>query len=78
METIWITCIPKGMFTKTNISILDIMILFMEAHKCVPIVMEIGLTILMTANPHQIMFSYWETVISKLGITRNKLLLLCH
>jgi hypothetical protein len=33
---------------------------------------------LMTANPHQIMFSYWETVISKLGITRNKLLLLCH
>ncbi len=28
-ETIWITCIAKGMFTKTNISILEIMILFM-------------------------------------------------
>ncbi len=34
------------------------MILFMEAHKCVPIVMQIGLVIRMAANPHQVMFSY--------------------
>jgi hypothetical protein len=27
----------------------------MEAHKCVPIVMQIGLTIWMIANPNQIM-----------------------
>jgi hypothetical protein len=38
------------MFTKTNISTLEIMILFMEAHKCVPIVMQIELTIWMTNN----------------------------
>jgi hypothetical protein len=36
------------------------MILFLEAHKCVPIVMQIGLVIWMTVNPHQVMFSYWE------------------
>jgi hypothetical protein len=29
----------KIMFMKTNVPILGIMILFMEAHKCVPVVM---------------------------------------
>jgi hypothetical protein len=48
-------CIPKGMFTKVNVPILGIMISFMEAHKCVPIVMQIELTIWMIANPHQVM-----------------------
>ncbi len=53
------------------------MILFMEAHKCVPIVMQIGLVVWMAANPHQVMFYYWEMVLL-VGITRNKPLLLCH
>jgi len=37
---------------------IGIMIMFMKAHKCVPIVMQIGLAICMIANPHQVMFSY--------------------
>jgi hypothetical protein len=53
------------------------MILFMETHKCVPIVMQIGLVVWMVANPHQVMFSYWEMVLL-VGITKNKPLLLCH
>jgi hypothetical protein len=52
MKTIWAKCKTKGMFTKANVPILGIMILFVEAHKCVPIVMEIGLTIWMITNPH--------------------------
>jgi hypothetical protein len=39
MKTIWARCILKRMFTKAIIPILGIMILFMEAHKCVLIVM---------------------------------------
>jgi hypothetical protein len=39
------------------------MISFMETHKCVPIVMKIGLAIWMTAYPNHAMFSYWEMVI---------------
>jgi hypothetical protein len=52
MEIIWARCISKGMFTKANVPILGIMILFMEAHKCVFIMMQIGLAIGMIANPH--------------------------
>jgi hypothetical protein len=40
------------MFTKVNVPILGIMILFAEAHKCVFIVMQIGLVVWMIANPH--------------------------
>jgi hypothetical protein len=65
------------MFIKTSVSILGIMILFMETHKCVPIVMKIGLAILMTANPNHAMFSYWEMVIL-IEIVKSKPLLLCH
>jgi hypothetical protein len=53
-------CISKRMFTKASVQILGIMILFMETHKCVFIMMQIGLTIKMTINPHQ---SYWEMVL---------------
>jgi hypothetical protein len=60
---IWARCISKGIFTKTNVPILRIMILFMEAHKCVFIMMQIGLAIGMTANPRQIILSYWEMVL---------------
>jgi hypothetical protein len=52
METICVNCILKGIFNKSNVPILGIMTLFMETHKCVPIVMEIGLVIWITANPH--------------------------
>jgi hypothetical protein len=41
-ETIWARCISKGMFTKANVPILEIMILLMEAHKCVFIMMQLG------------------------------------
>ncbi len=41
-STLWTKCILKGMFTKFNVSILGIMILFMETHKCVIIVMQVG------------------------------------
>jgi hypothetical protein len=39
MKTIWARYIPKGMSTKANVPILGIIILFMEAYKCVPILM---------------------------------------
>jgi hypothetical protein len=42
----------KGMFTKVNVPILRIMILFVEAHKCAFIVMQIGLAVWMIANPY--------------------------
>jgi hypothetical protein len=42
----------KGMFTKLNVPILRIMILFVEAHKCAFIVMQIGLAVWMIANPY--------------------------
>jgi hypothetical protein len=76
-KTLWARCILKGLFTKVNVPILGIMILFMEAHKCVLIMMQIGLTIWMTTNPHQIMFFNWEMVLS-IGRTKGKPLLLCH
>jgi hypothetical protein len=63
-KTIWAKCISKGMFTKANDPILGIMILFMKAHKCVFIMMQIGLAIGMTVNPHQIILCYWEMVLS--------------
>ncbi len=53
----------RTMFIKTNVQILGIMILSMETHKCVPIVMKIGLAIWMTPNPNHVMFSYCEMVI---------------
>jgi hypothetical protein len=65
------------MFTKANVPILGIMILFMETHKCVPIVMQIEITIWMIANPHQVMFFHWEMMLSTI-ITKKKPLLLCH
>jgi hypothetical protein len=77
MKKIWVEYIMKGVFTKANVPILVIMILFMEAHKQVHVVVHIGLAIWMTTNPHQIMFSYWEMVLV-VGITRKKPLLLCH
>jgi hypothetical protein len=49
----------------------------MKAHKCVPIVMQIGLAICMTANPHQVMFFYQEMVLS-IGIAKTNLLILCY
>jgi hypothetical protein len=50
----------------------------MEAHKCVPIVMQIGMKIWMIANdPYQVMFFNWEMVLS-IKITKSKPLLLCH
>ncbi len=63
MKTIWARCISKGMFTKVSVPILGIMILFMETHKCVFIMMQIGLIIRMTINPHQIILSYCEMVL---------------
>jgi hypothetical protein len=42
METIWVEFINV---TKTGVPILGIMILFMKAHTCVSIVMQIGLKI---------------------------------
>jgi hypothetical protein len=44
------------MFPKINVPILGIMILFMEAHKCVPISILIGLAIWMITNLHQAIF----------------------
>jgi hypothetical protein len=65
------------MFTKENVPMLGIMILFMEAHKCVPMVLQIGLVIWMIVNPHQVFFFNWEIMLL-VGIIRNKPLLLCH
>jgi hypothetical protein len=63
MKTIWAKCIMKGMFVKSSVPILKIMILFMETHKCVLIMIQIVLIIWVTANPHHVMFSYWEMVL---------------
>jgi hypothetical protein len=52
----WSRCIPKGMLTKTIIPILGVIILFMKTNKCMLIVMQIGLAIMMIINAHQIMF----------------------
>jgi hypothetical protein len=41
MEIISVRCIPIGMFTKANVPMLGIMILFLETHKCLFIVMQI-------------------------------------
>jgi hypothetical protein len=42
------------MFTKVNVPILGIMILFVEVHKSVFIVMQIRLAVWMIANPHYV------------------------
>jgi hypothetical protein len=42
----------KGMFTKINVPILGIMILFVEVHKCAFIMMQIGLAVWMIANSY--------------------------
>ncbi len=76
MEKIWAKCIMKGMFAKTSVPILKIMILFMETHKCVLIMIQIVLAIWVTTNSHHVMFSYWEMVLL-IGTIRSKSLLLC-
>jgi hypothetical protein len=75
-KKIWAKCIMKGMFVRSNVPILKIMILFMETHKCVFIMIQIVLVIWVIANPHHVMFSYWEMVLL-IGTTRSKPLLLC-
>jgi hypothetical protein len=55
---------------------IEIMILFMETHKCVLIMIEIVMAISVIANRHHVMFFYWEIVLL-IGITRSKPLLLC-
>jgi hypothetical protein len=53
------------------------MMLFMKTHKCELIVMQIGLTIKMTTNPHQVMFFYWEmSLLARITTKKKKTLLL--
>jgi hypothetical protein len=64
------------MHTKVIIPILGAMTLFMKAHKCMFIVMQLGLATLMIVNSHWI-FSLLAMELL-FGIAKTNLVLPCH
>jgi hypothetical protein len=52
MKTLETKCIPFRMHTKVIIPILGAMTLFIKAHKCMFIAMQLGLATLMIVNRH--------------------------
>jgi len=45
--------------TKATTPTMEVMVLFIKVDKCVFIVMQVGLLILMIINSYQVMFFYW-------------------
>jgi hypothetical protein len=58
-KTLWAKWIPKGMPTKATTPTMEVMVLFIRIDKCVFIVMQVRLLILMIINSYQVMFFYW-------------------